>query len=103
MKKIIIIILVLVFCSSYSGFSGETGHEESICLMENSSVKETIILDIVFHNGLIFPIESEQKTGCLLLHDYYLEDRNGDGIKDRYHRFAEFVDNNFDHCCINGY
>jgi hypothetical protein len=100
MKKILFALLIVIMLSSCDVV--DPSKAESICIMKDNSAKETIIFNNVLHDNRIYPIESESKTGCLLLHDYYMTDQNGDGIKDKYHPFAEFGNDEINHCCIDG-
>ena len=104
MKKTILIniILIIIIVLILGGRPDPDGHYESVCIKADSSAKETVILNHVLHDGRVFPVESEQKTGCLILHDYYMVDVDGDGTKDMYHPFAEFGNDDMDHCCIDG-
>lgn len=72
---------------------GGQGNAEAICIMENSSAKETVVWNTLYHNGRLYPVESEKRDGCLIIYEAGME-------KD--YPFAVFVDNDYDHCCMDG-
>jgi uncharacterized protein YcfL len=104
MKKIMMFfVIVLVLTSCRSNEPIDLSDYESICIMKESSAKETVIMDAVWHDGRVFPLEGSKRDGCLLLHDQYMFDLDGDGVRDKGRVFGEFVEDSRDHCCTLGY
>jgi len=98
----LIIILSIGLLNGSSINQNSIGKHESVCLMAKSSTKEAIILGYVFYDGAPFQLRSEKHSGCLLLHDIFMFDTNGDGIKDRDIKWAQFINDDENHCCTGG-
>lgn len=76
------------------------GPYESICIP--SGIGGTRVLNYaILYDGKLFPLRGDLRQGCLLLHDYYTWDDDGDGILEPY-RWAQFVEPSYDHCCTGG-
>lgn len=89
----IAVIFILTIIIAFGSFSDKHKNAEAICIMENSSAKETIVWNTLYHNGRLYPVESEKRDGCLIIYE---------GGMEKDYPFAVFVDNDYDHCCVDG-
>ena len=100
-KNVLIIIVLIIFIIGVVRIITNP-NLETICLPASSSGKETIVFNVVIHDSRLYPIMSEQKDGCLLLHDWYTKDSAKYRTKFQVFPFAQFVSDEYDHCCVNG-
>ena len=76
---------------------------ETICVPADSSEKEKVVFNsVILHDFQVYPLLSDKKEGCLLLHDWY--DKGSAKYRDgwKVFPFAQFVNDNYDHCCVTG-
>jgi hypothetical protein len=78
-------------------------NRETICICSEKSPDEIIIFNqLIIHNGRVFPLDGEKRSGCLMLYDF------ADAGSAKYRSwwqfapFARFVEDDYDHCCRTG-
>lgn len=101
MKITLFLLISMFLVGSFTVEVKPVKPRESICIMSNSSAKETVVFNAVIHDGKIFPLVGDSRTGCLLLHDISTWDANGDG-KLEPKLWGHYVPDAYNHCCTGG-
>ena len=104
MQKILVILAFLVLLIPVMAYYAPLldANRETICICDQKSADEIIILNTVIHNGRLFPIDGSKRGGCLMLYDFY--DAGSAKYRDwwQFAPFARFVEDEYDHCCTTG-
>lgn len=96
------LLIVLMFLVLVSQAVNNT-NLETICIPANSSAREKIVLDrFILYEYQVFPVLNDRSGDCLLLHDWY--DSGSAKYREgwQFFPFAQFVNDNYDHCCVTG-
>ena len=90
MKKILLTIIMIIIMTGCK----IKGNPEAICLKDGSS--ETVVSNMVLHDGRFYPIQDSRRGGCLILYESGMNGLIANAA------FVHPGDSDFDHCCIDG-